>query len=307
MALDLQPGDEVIVPAYSYVATAEVLILLGLVPVWVDVLPTTFNIDPKEIERSITPRTKAIVPVHLFGQCAEMEVILKIAKQHNLFVIEDTAQAIGSEYTFYDGKIRKAGTMGDIGCTSFFPSKNLGCFGDGGAIFTDNEFLASKIHMISNHGQTIKYHHDLVGVNSRLDTIQAAILDVKLKYLDNYNKSRLDAADFYDNALSSVNQIQIPVRQKNTSHVFHQYTLVVNNGSRDELKSHLESMGIPSMIYYPIPMHLQKAFVNNHYGEGSFPISEKLAKTVLSLPIHTELDNTTQKFICDTIINFYNK
>ena len=307
MALDLKPGDEVIVPAFTYIATAEVLILLGLVPIWVDVNPTTFNIDPQAIETVITPRTKAIIPVHLFGQCAEMEVILKLAKLYNLFVIEDTAQALGSEYTFSDGKIKKAGTMGIIGCTSFFPSKNLGCFGDGGAIFTDNELLAAKIHIIANHGQTIKYHHDLVGVNSRLDTIQAAILDVKLKFLDKFCKSRSDAATIYDNELSTIDQIQIPVRQKNSTHAFHQYTLIINDGSRDELKFYLESLGIPSMIYYPIPMHLQKACLNDKYGVGSFPISEKLAKTVLSLPMHTELDNTTLKFICDSIIKFYNK
>ena len=307
MALDLKPGDEVIVPAFSYIATAEVLALLGLIPVWVDVHPNTFNIDSEAIEAVITTRTKAIIPVHLFGQCANMEAILRIAKKNRLFVIEDTAQAIGSKYTFSDGRISKAGTMGNIGCTSFFPSKNLGCFGDGGAIFTDNELLAEKIRMISNHGQTIKYQHDVVGVNSRLDTIQAAILEVKMKYLDQYCSSRAIAASIYDNALSNVKQIQIPVRQKNSTHVFHQYTLIITDGSRNELKYYLEGLSIPSMIYYPIPMHLQKAYLNDNYGEGAFPISEKLAKSVLSLPIHTELDFSTQEFISNAIIKFYTK
>ena len=307
MALDLKPGDEVIVPAFTYIATAEVIALLGLTPVWIDVDFTTFSIGSKAIEAAITPRSKAVIPVHLFGQCADMEAILKIAKQNNLFVIEDAAQAIGSEYTFSDGRISKAGTMGDIGCTSFFPSKNLGCFGDGGAIYTDNELLAEKIRMIANHGQTIKYQHDLVGVNSRLDTIQAAVLDIKLKYLDQFGASRAVAASIYDKLLSNIKQIQIPVRHKNSTHVFNQYTLIVTDGSRNELKSYLESLGIPSMIYYPIPMHRQKAYLNDQYTEGAFPISEKLAKSVLSLPIHTELDIATQEFICDAIIKFYTK
>jgi UDP-2-acetamido-2-deoxy-ribo-hexuluronate aminotransferase len=307
MALGLKPGDEIIVPAFTYIATAEVIALLGLTPVWVDVNPDTFNIEPKAVEAAITPHTKAVVPVHLFGQCVDMEALLKIAKKYNLFVIEDAAQAIGSEYIFSDGRIRKAGTMGDIGCTSFFPSKNLGCFGDGGAIYTDNELLAEKIRMIANHGQAIKYQHDLVGLNSRLDTIQAAILDVKLKFLDQFGASRAGAASIYDKLLSNVKQIQIPLRQKNSTHVFNQYTLIVTDGSRDELKSYLESLGIPSMIYYPIPMHHQKAYLNNQYGEGAFPISEKLTKSVLSLPIHTELDISTQESICNAIIKFYTK
>ena len=305
MALDLKSGDEVIVPAFTYVATAEVLALLGLTPVWVEVNPYTFNIDTKAFEMAITKRTKAVVPVHLFGQCADMESIIEIARKHDLYVIEDTAQAIGGRYTFSDGRVMSAGTIGDIGCTSFFPSKNLGCFGDGGAIFTNNELLADKIRMIANHGQAVKYQHDIIGVNSRLDTVQASVLDVKLKYLDLYCEARANAASIYDDRLSNVKQIITPLREDKSTHVFHQYTLVINDGSRDDLKSYLAELGIPTMIYYPIPMHLQKAYHNDRYPKGTFPISERLAQTVLSLPMHTELDVNAQEFICDSIIKFY--
>lgn len=305
MALELKPGDEVIVPAFTYVATAEVIALLGLTPVWVDVDLSTFNIDTKAFELAITERTKAVVPVHLFGQCANMEAILEIALKHDLYIIEDAAQAIGGRYTFSDGRVMSAGTMGDIGCTSFFPSKNLGCFGDGGALFTNNELLAEKIRMIANHGQSVKYQHDIIGINSRLDTIQASVLDVKLKYLDQYCEARARAASIYDDRLSNVKQIIIPVRKAKSTHVFHQYTLVITDGSRDDLKSYLGELGIPTMIYYPIPMHFQKAYSDAKYSEGTFPISERLAKAVLSLPIHTELDVSTQEFICNSIIKFY--
>ena len=305
MALELKPGDEVIVPAFTYIATAEVIALLGLIPVWVEVDKSTFNIDIKAFELAITDRTKAVVPVHLFGQCADMEAILEIAKKYNLFVIEDAAQAIGGRYTFSNGRVMSAGTMGDIGCTSFFPSKNLGCFGDGGAVFTNNELLAEKIRMIANHGQAVKYQHDIIGINSRLDTVQASVLDIKLKYLDQYCVSRAKAASIYDDRLSNVKQIITPIREANSTHVFHQYTLVITDGTRNDLKTYLGEQGIPTMVYYPIPMHLQKAYLSDKYPEGTFPISERLAQSVLSLPIHTELDISTQEFICNSIIKFY--
>lgn len=307
MALGLKPGDEVIVPAFTYVATAEVIALLGLVPIWVDVDPATFNINSTAFEQAITDKTRAVVPVHLYGQCAHMEEIMRIARNHQLFVIEDTAQAIGANYTFSDGSKAKAGTIGDIGCTSFFPSKNLGCYGDGGALYTNNQELAKKIRMIANHGQAQKYHHELVGVNSRLDTIQAAILDVKLKYLDIYSEARQKAAAIYDELLQDVHQVTTPKRVENSTHVFHQYTLIVNNGSRDKLKTYLESVDIPCMIYYPVPMHLQKAYLSERYPEGSFPISERLSKQVLSLPIHTEITVEEQQTIISAIQNFYSR
>lgn len=303
MALDLKPGDEVIVPVHTYVATAEVIALLGLTPVFVDVDEHTFNIDTDQIERVISKKTKAIVPVHLYGQCADMERILKIADDHGLFVIEDAAQALGAEYTFSDGTRRKAGTIGTIGTTSFFPSKNLGCYGDGGAIFTDDHMLAEKIRMISNHGQRIKYHHDIIGVNSRLDTLQASILTVKLKYLTGYAEERNKVADFYDKRLAAKG-IETPFRSKNSTHVFHQYTVKINDRSRDEFQKYLTSKGIPSMIYYPVPLHLQKAYRRPGYGEGSFPVTERLSKTVISLPIHTEMEYEELDFICKTINEF---
>lgn len=304
MALGLKPGDEVILPVHTYVATAEVLALLGLTPVFIDVDEDTFNIDVSQITKKITARTKAIVPVHLYGQCADMEPLLKIAADNNLHVIEDAAQALSANYTFSDGSQRKAGTMGIIGTTSFFPSKNLGCFGDGGALFTDDPELGEKIKMIANHGQKIKYHHDLIGVNSRLDTLQAAILSVKLNYLDEYTKKRNEAASYYNRALSSVPFIQTPKLAKNSTHVYHQYTIKIRERNRDEFKTYLEKNEIPSMIYYPVPLHLQKAYRKAGFDEGSFAVTEKLSKTVISLPIHTEMNEEELSYICDVIRKF---
>lgn len=306
MALDLKPGDEVIVPAFTYVATAEVIALLGLTPVWVDVNPDTFNIDVEQLVKAITPKTRAIVPVHLYGQCADMDAVMQIAQAHNLFVIEDTAQAIGATFTTHDGKTYKAGTIGHIGCTSFFPSKNLGCYGDGGAMFTKDAELAKRIQMIANHGQEKKYYHDIIGVNSRLDSLQAAILNVKLKYLNDYANARNKAAAFYDDALSGIATIKTPYRVRNSSHVFHQYTLIVMDGSRDALKKHLDSQGVPTMIYYPVPMHLQKGYSSELYPVGSFPVAEALCNQVISLPMHTELTTSELEFITQTIKDFYN-
>ena len=303
MALDLRPGDEVIVPVHTYVATAEVIALLGLTPVFVDVDENTFNIDTSQIEKVISKKTKAIVPVHLYGQCTDMEAILKIARDHNLHVIEDAAQALGAAYTFSDGSVKKAGTLGIIGTTSFFPSKNLGCYGDGGALFTNDPDLAEKIRMIANHGQRIKYHHDIIGVNSRLDTLQAAILNVKLKYLNGYSSKRNEVAAFYDKNLNAA-IVATPVRAKNSTHVFHQYTVKVNGQGRDEFQKYLTTTGIPTMIYYPVPLHLQKAYQRPGFGEGSFPVTERLSKTVISLPIHTEMVPEELEFISETINNF---
>lgn len=304
MALDYKPGDEIILPVHTYVATAEVIALLGLKPVFAEVDPATFNIDVSQIEDKITSRTRAIVPVHLYGQCADMEPLLHLASKYNLHVIEDVAQALGAKYTFSDGRRMMAGTMGTIGCTSFFPSKNLGCFGDGGAIITQDLNLSEKIRMIANHGQRIKYHHDLIGVNSRLDTLQAAVLDVKLKHLDDYAKRRNDVANFYDRELSSVPFLQIPIRAKNSTHVFHQYTIKTKGINRDQLKNYLEQKGIPTMIYYPVPLHLQKAYKSDHFSEGSFKITEELSKTVLSLPVHTEMTTEQLSYICNTIKSY---
>src|SRR6478609_1297536 len=301
MALDLKQGDEIILPVHTYVATAEVIALLGFSPVFVDVDEKTFNIDVNQIEGKITRKTKAIVPVHLYGQCADMEPIMKIAEKHKLFVIEDLAQALGSDYSFSDGKVKRAGTMGIIGCTSFFPSKNLGCYGDGGAIFTKDNSLAEKMKMISSHGQKIKYQHDIVGVNSRLDTLQAAILQVKLKYLDEYARKRKEVADFYDKHLANVNFIEVPFRAPNSTHVFHQYTIKTNGIDRDQFKKYLAEKNVPSMIYYHIPLHLQKAYRQTGCGEGAFPVTEKLSKTVLSLPIHTEMTEGELSYICQII------
>jgi UDP-2-acetamido-2-deoxy-ribo-hexuluronate aminotransferase len=303
MALDFKPGDEVILPVHTYVATAEVIALLGLTPVFIDVDAETFTLDIRQLESKITKKTVGIVPVHLYGQCADMESIMKIASKYKLAVIEDVAQALGSLYTFHNGSTKQAGTIGTIGTTSFFPTKNLGCFGDGGAIFTNDKALAEKIKMTANHGQKVKYHHDLIGVNSRLDTLQAAILDVKIKYLDEYAQKRNAVADYYDAALSGITSIKIPKRSPHSTHVFHQYTLQVEK--RDALKKHLEQNGIPTMIYYPVPLHLQKAYLREDSGEGSFPVTEKLSKTVISLPIHTEMTIEELKFITDTIKNFY--
>lgn len=303
MALDLKPGDEVIVPVHTYVATAEVIALLALTPVFVDVYEDSFNIDIRQIEKVITKKTKAIVPVHLYGQCADMDPLLRIAKAHNLHVIEDAAQALGAEYSFPDGSTKSAGTMGTIGTTSFFPSKNLGCYGDGGAIFTNDETLGERIRMIANHGQRIKYHHDIIGVNSRLDTLQAAILSVKLKYLDGYAARRNEVAMYYDRHLRR-EICQTPVRVKNSTHVFHQYTVKVKKGNRDEFQKYLSDKGIPSMIYYPVPLHLQKAYRRKGFDEGSFPVTENLSKVVISLPIHTEMETQELDFICEVINDF---
>ena len=302
MALDLKQGDEVITANFTYVATAEVIGLLGLSPVLVDVNQDTFNIDIESIERNITSKTKAIVPVHLFGQCADMERIMAIAKKHNLYVIEDTAQAIGADYSFSDGRNFKAGTIGTIGCTSFFPSKNLGCFGDGGAIFTNNDELAKKIRMIAHHGQSVQYVHEVLGVNSRLDSIQAAILKIKLKHLDEYALSRNKVAEFYDKAFSNHSKIKIPTRSKNSTHVFHQYTLQIIGYDRTELREKLTEHGIPAMIYYPIPLHKQKAYKNERFKTNDFPITQKLCDTVLSLPMHTELEEETLNYITNTLL-----
>lgn len=307
MALGLKPGDEVITASFTYVATAEVIALLGLTPVLVDVYPDTFDINVEAIERAITSKTKAIVPVHLFGQCANMEGILKLAKKYNLFVIEDVAQAIGAEYTFSDGTVKKAGTMGDIGCTSFFPSKNLGCYGDGGAMYTNNEELAKKLRMIANHGQSVQYVHDSIGVNSRLDSIQAAILRIKLRHLDAYAAARNKAAAYYDKAFANHPKIKTPVRAKNTTHVFHQYTLQLSRVDRNALREFLASKEIPAMVYYPIPLHMQKAYANPRYKEGDFPVTEKLCSSVISLPMHTELDEEQLKYITEAVLEFCNK
>tara|TARA_R110001583_G_scaffold58103_1_gene173452 strand:+ start:24304 stop:25458 length:1155 start_codon:yes stop_codon:yes gene_type:complete len=301
MALGLKAGDEVIVPVHTYVATAEVISLLGLEPVFVDCLDDLYTIDDSKIEECIGDKTKAIVPVHLYGQCADMEAIIAIAKKHDLKIVEDTAQAIGADYTFSDGRKMKAGTMGDIGTTSFFPSKNLGCYGDGGAMFISDDDLASKAKMITNHGQSVKYHHDVIGCNSRLDTLQAAVLDVKLKHLDDYSAARNFAASHYDNILADIEGIRIPKRADYSTHVFHQYTLRVADGKRDLLKAELDNRGIPSMIYYPIPLHFQKGYASESYGKGSFPVAEMLSEEVLSLPIHTEMTQDELNYITDAV------
>lgn len=305
MALGFEPGQEVIVPAFTYVATVEVIALLGLKPVFVDVDPDTFNIKTSDIIKYISPKTVGIVPVHLFGQCADMDVIIQIAEENNLYVIEDTAQAIGAAYIYPAGTTKKAGTMGHMGATSFFPSKNLGCFGDGGALFTNNDELAHKLQTIANHGQRIKYYHDSIGVNSRLDTIQAGILRAKLPQLDTYINSRKEAANFYDNSFKTIEAIQVPVRSPFSTHVFHQYTIKVLEGDRDKLKDFLQSKGIPSMIYYPVPLHLQKAYISYGYKEGYFPVAEQLSKQVLSLPMHTEMDEEQLSYITRTVKEFF--
>jgi len=307
MALGLKPGDEVITANFTYVATAEVIALLGLTPVLVDVLPDTFDIDLAAVEKAITPKTKAIVPVHLFGQCADMEALMNLAKKHNLFVIEDTAQAIGADYTYSDGCKHKAGTMGSVGCTSFFPSKNLGCYGDGGAIYTNDDALAKSIRMIANHGQSVLYYHDSIGVNSRLDSIQAAILRIKLRELDGYAKARNAAAAYYDKAFANHPKVKTPARAKNSTHVFHQYTLQLKGVDRAALKDYLASKDIPAMIYYPVPLHLQKAYTDARYKAGDFPVTEQLCATVISLPMHTELDAETLKYITSEVLSFLNK
>ena len=304
MALGLKPGDEVIVPSFTYVATAEVIGLLGLTPVMVDVDLESFTISIDHIKKAVTAKTKAIVPVHLYGQAADMEAILAIAKEHQLYVIEDNAQAIGSDFTFSNGETAKTGTLGDIGCTSFFPSKNLGCFGDGGAMFTNDDELASRIRMIANHGQPRKYIHTVLGVNSRLDTIQAAILNVKLKELDDFARRRQAVAATYDAALLSVPEICIPNVMTYSTHVYHQYTVRITNGKRDELQAFLKENGVPSMIYYPIPLYDQEAFARYHDGV-QHPNTEQLCKEVISFPMHTEMDTDTQNYIISTLKSFF--
>ncbi|MBL0259079.1 MAG: DegT/DnrJ/EryC1/StrS family aminotransferase [Bacteroidetes bacterium] len=304
MALDFQPGDEVITADFTYVATTEVIALLKLKPVLVDVNPETFTIDPKAIEAAITPKTKAIVPVHLFGQCADMDAIMDIAQRHHLYVLEDTAQAIGANYKLKSGEIKKAGTIGTVGCTSFFPSKNLGCYGDGGALYTNDDQLAKKIRMIANHGQSVQYYHDEIGVNSRLDSIQAAILRIKLRHLDEYAAARQYVADYYDKAFANHPKIVTPVRFPSSDHVFHQYTLVLKGADRNKLREYLAELEIPAMIYYPVPLHLQKAYRDPRYKEGSFPVTEWLCANVISLPIHTEMTDEVLKLITSKVLEF---
>jgi dTDP-4-amino-4,6-dideoxygalactose transaminase len=306
MALNLKPGDEVITPSFTYIATTEVIALLGLKPVFVEVNKDTFCVDAEAIEKAITPKTKAIVPVHLYGQAADMNAIMEIAKKHNLFVIEDNAQAIGSDYHLTDGSVVKTGTIGDIGCTSFFPSKNLGCYGDGGAIFTNNEELAKKIKMIANHGQSKKYYHDVVGCNSRLDTIQAAVLRIKLRQLDNYIDARREVADYYDAFFGPMKGVKIPFRSHDSKHVFHQYTLTLEGHDRDGLNEFLASKDIPSMIYYPVPAHRQKMFESFGSGSLNLPITDWLTERVISLPIHTEMQEEQLELITKTVAEYLN-
>ena len=307
MALGMKPGDEVITPTFTFIATAEVVALLGLTPVVVDVNWETMNMDIEAVRRAITPKTKAIVPVHLFGQCANMEALLDLAKEKHLFVVEDACQAIGATYTFANGETRQAGTMGHIGCTSFFPSKNLGCYGDGGAVFTNDDALADTIRSIANHGMTVRYHHDRVGVNSRLDSIQAAVLDAKLPHMDEYIAARQNAAAYYDEAFADCEQLLIPGREPHSTHVFHQYTLRVIGADRDALREGLAARGIPSMVYYPVPLHQQKAYRDPRYQDGDFPVAEKLANCVLSLPMHTELDNEQLAYITSSVLELCRK
>ena len=304
MALGLEPGDEVITPSFTYIATTEVMALLRLNPVFVDVDPKTFCIDPSKIREAITSRTKAIVPVHLYGQSAPMEEIMSIAREFGLFVIEDNAQAIGATIQFSDGSVRMTGTIGDIGCTSFFPSKNLGCFGDGGAIVTRDATLADRMKMIANHGQSKRYYHDMVGCNSRLDSIQAAVLNVKLKHLNQYNEARRQAAAFYSQAFASNPKIATPLIAEGNTHVFHQYTLILNDYNRDELVAQLAAVGIPAMIYYPVPAHRQNMFSFLNLPEVDLPVTDWLTSRVVSLPIHTELDQEQLDFIVNHVNNF---
>lgn len=308
MGLGLKPGDEVITADFTFAATVEVIALLQLTPVLVDVEPNTFNIDPKAIKKAITPKTKAIVPVHLFGQPANMDAIMAIAEEHDLFVIEDNAQAIGANYHFANGDIKKAGTIGHVSSTSFFPSKNLGCYGDGGAIFTNDDELAHTLRGIVNHGMYERYHHDVVGVNSRLDSIQAAVLRAKLPKLEQYNEARKKAAAKYSKAFEGQENIEVPViTGAEDTHVFHQYTLKIRNGKRDALVQHLSEKGIPCGVYYPIPLHSQKAYADTRYKEEDFPVTNQLVKEVIALPMHTELDDEQIDYITSTIIEFVNK
>ena len=307
MGLGLEPGDEVITADFTFAATVEVIALLKLTPVLVDVDWETFNMDIEALKKAITPKTRAIVPVHLFGQCANMEAVLDIADEYDLYVIEDTAQAIGADFTFSDGITKKAGTIGDVGTTSFFPSKNLGCYGDGGAIFTNDDNLAYVLRGIVNHGMYKRYYHDVIGVNSRLDSLQAAILRTKLPYLDSYCEARKKAADYYDNAFSGNKKIITPLTSDFTTHVFHQYTLKLIDVDRDALHKHLLDNNIPCAIYYPVPLHSQKAYADERYAKGDFKVTNRLVESVISLPMHTEMDEDQLQFITQTVINFINK
>jgi UDP-2-acetamido-2-deoxy-ribo-hexuluronate aminotransferase len=307
MALGLQPGDEVITPSFTYIATTEVVALLHLTPVFVEVDAKTFCIDVDALRKAISPKTKAIVPVHLYGQAANMEAILQIAKEHNLYVIEDNAQAIGCNYTVSDGTVKKTGTMGTVGCTSFFPSKNLGCYGDGGAICTDDDALAHKLRMIANHGQQKRYYHEIVGCNSRLDTIQAAVLNIKLKDLDNYIAARNQAAAFYNQAFANHPKITTPYVAPYTNHVFHQYTLVLEDVNRNGLNEYLASKNIPSMIYYPVPGHRQEMFEGIGRATYDLEVTDWLTERVISLPIHTELDEEQLNYITSSVLEYINQ
>ena len=303
MGLGLKPGDEVITPTFTFIATAEVVALLGLTPVVVDVDWETMNIDVEAVRRAITPRTKAVVPVHLFGQCANMKALMELAEEYHLYVVEDACQAIGAQYTFSNGETKQAGTIGHIGCTSFFPSKNLGCYGDGGAIFTNDDELAAKMRAISNHGMVVRYYHDMIGVNSRLDSIQAAVLDAKLPHLNEYIAARQKAAAYYDKAFNGNEKLLIPGRESRSTHVFHQYTLRVIGADRNLLREKLAERGIPAMIYYPVPLHQQKAYLDPRYKDGDFPVAERLASCVLSLPMHTELDEEQLAYITSNVLD----
>jgi len=300
MAMDLKPGDEVITSPFTFVATVEVIALLGLKPVFVDCEVDSFNIDPDKVAESITDRTRCIIPIHLFGQASNMEALQKVVAGKDIYLLEDNAQAIGADYRFKDGRSQKAGTIGHISTTSFFPSKNLGCFGDGGAVFTNDDTLAEKIRMYGNHGMKVRYYHDTVGINSRLDALQAAVLDVKLRHLNDFNNARIAAADYYDQAFSGFPNVTIPFRAPYSSHVFHQYTLQIEEG-RDAIQSKLKNAGISSAIYYPVPLHLQKAYSEYGYKNGDFPVAENLSKKVLSLPIHTELNEHIQERIVGAV------
>ena len=305
MALGLQPGDEVITPSFTYIATTEVVALLNLKPVFVDVDPETYCMDIESLKKAITPKTKAIVPVHLYGQAAPMEEILAIAKAHNIYVIEDNAQAIGCDYTFSDGTKKKTGTMGHIGATSFYPSKNLGAFGDGGALFTNDALLANKMSMIANHGQSERYYHDVVGCNSRLDSIQAAILNIKLKHLNKYNAARQEVAAYYSKGFAAIEQIITPATASYTTHVFHQYTMQLKNVNREKFIAHLSAKDIPCMIYYPVPGHLQKMFGEQNKTTWDLPVTDSLTPCVCSLPIHTEMDQEQLAYIVEGVQSFF--
>jgi UDP-2-acetamido-2-deoxy-ribo-hexuluronate aminotransferase len=305
MGLGLSVGDEIITSSFTFIATAEVIALLKLTPVLVDVDPGTFCINPVEIEKKITSKTKVIIPVQLFGQCSDMNRIMQIAEKYNLYIIEDAAQSLGSEYTFDNGVKKMAGTMGTVGTTSFFPSKNLGCFGDGGAMLTNDDKLAEHLRSISNHGMKKRYYHDLIGVNSRLDTLQASILNVKLDYLESYNKSRQDAASYYDSRFIDCKHLTIPYRNSSSTHIFHQYTLLMDKEENFKMVEYLKTKDIPSMVYYPVPIHLQKAYQVYGYKTGDLPVTEKLCKRVFSLPMHSELTTEQQNIIIENVLNYF--